>query len=67
MKALRKVTVVLPEELLQRARRASGLGVAPTIRQGLEIVAERETYAALRRLRGKLKVKFDLARLREDR
>jgi hypothetical protein len=67
MKALRKVTVVLPDDLVNRARRASGLGLAPTIRQGLELVAAREAYTGLRRLRGKLKLKLDLARLREDR
>jgi hypothetical protein len=67
MKGQRKITVVVPDELVRRARRASGLGLAPTIRQGLELVAAREAYAGLRALRGKLELGLELARLREDR
>jgi hypothetical protein len=67
MRTARKVTVVLPEELMKRATRASRLGLAPTIRQGLELVAAREAYAGLRALRGKIKLKLDLEQLREDR
>jgi hypothetical protein len=67
VKGQRKITVVVPDELVRRARRASGLGLAPTIRQGLELVAAREAYAGLRALRGKLKLELDLERLREDR
>jgi len=67
MKAVRKITVVLPDELVKRARRASGLGLAPTIRQGLELVAAREAYVGLRRLRGKLNLGLDLDKLRADR
>jgi hypothetical protein len=67
MKGQRKITVVVPDELVRRARRASGLGLAPTIRKGLELVAAREAYAGLRALRGKLKLELDLERLREDR
>ncbi len=67
MKGQRKITVVVPDEPVRRARRASGLGLAPTIRQGLELVAAREAYAGLRALRGKLKLGLDVERLREDR
>jgi hypothetical protein len=67
MESARKVTVVLPEELMKRAQRASRLGLAPTIRQGLELVAAREAYAGLRALRGKMKLELDVKRLREDR
>jgi hypothetical protein len=67
MKAGRKITVIVPDELLKRARRASGLGLAPTVRQGLELVATREAYAGLRKRRGKVKLGLDLDRLREDR
>ncbi|HEX2569355.1 MAG TPA: hypothetical protein VH877_07330 [Polyangia bacterium] len=63
----KKVTVVLPEDLLRRARRSSGQGITSTIRQGLELVAAARAYEDLRRLRGKLKLDLDLDSLREDR
>ncbi|HEX9622626.1 MAG TPA: hypothetical protein VF989_20935 [Polyangiaceae bacterium] len=67
MKAVRKITVVVPDELLRRAKRATGLGLAPTVRKGLELVAAREAYSELRKLRGKLDLEVDLDELREDR
>ena len=67
MKAQRKITVVVPDELVRRAKRATGLGLAPTVRKCLELVAAREAYDGLRRLRGKLKLDIDVDRLREDR
>ena len=63
----KKVTVVLPEDLLRRARRSSGQGITSTIRQGLELVAAARAYDDLRRLRGKVKLHLDLDALREDR
>jgi len=38
MDAARKVTVELPEDLLQKAQRSTGKGITATIRQGLELV-----------------------------
>ena len=35
---MRKVTVMLPKELVERATKATGVGLTPTIRQGLESV-----------------------------
>lgn len=67
MDRLKKVTVVLPEDVLARAQEASGEGIAPTIRKGLELVAAGRTYEQLRRLRGKVKLALDLRALRADR
>lgn len=67
MAGLKKVTVVLPAELLRKAQRSSGRGITPTIRAGLELVAAGQAYAGLRRLRGKLKLRIDMAALRADR
>jgi hypothetical protein len=64
---LRKLTIEVPEDLLERATAASGLGITPTVRRGLELVAASRAYAELRRLRGKVKFSIDLAELREDR
>jgi hypothetical protein len=67
MKAVRKVTVVLPEELLKQAEQATGLGTTATIRRGLELVAATRAYRNVRRMRGKVRFSIDLDTLREDR
>jgi hypothetical protein len=64
--ALQKVTVRLPRDLVKRATRASGQGLTPTIRQGLEAVTRAEAFRCLRRLRGKVKFSIDVDQLRED-
>ena len=63
---MRKVTVMLPRELVERAMRVSGLGLTPMIRRGLEAVAATEAYERLRQLRGKVKFSVDLKDLRGD-
>jgi len=63
----RKITVEVPEELLSKAQRASGAGVTQTVRAGLQLVAASQTYARLRRLRGKVPFTRTLAQLKADR
>lgn len=63
----KKVTVMLPEDLLDRALKASGEGITPTLRKGLELVAAKDTYQALLKLKGKLDLKLDLNESRKDR
>ena len=62
----RKVTLLLPNDLLERATRASKEGITPTIRKGLELVAASGAYEWLRAMRGKIKFSIDLQTLRED-
>jgi hypothetical protein len=62
----KKITVRVPADLLERARRESGEGITETVRQGLRLVAAEDTYRKLRKLRGKVKVAIDL-KLRQDR
>ena len=62
-----KVTVELPADLLERARRSTGEGITATIRRGLELVASTRAQEQLRGLRGRVKFSIDLAALREDR
>ena len=66
MKPPRKITVHIPEDLLQRALDSSGKGLTATVRQGLELVAAGRAYRQLRQLRGKVRFSIDLAALRED-
>jgi hypothetical protein len=61
---MQKVTVMLPRDLVARAKRASGLGLTPAIRKGLEAIAATEAYEALLRLRGKEPSSISLKDLR---
>ena len=63
----RKITVEIPADLLAKAQRASGGGVTETVRTGLQLLAASETYARLRRLRGKVRFSQTLAELKADR
>ena len=63
----RKVTVVLPEDLIEQALAASGDGLTPTLRQGLALVAAQGAYKKLLKLKGKFDLKIDLEELRKDR
>lgn len=63
---VRKLTIEVPRDLLERATAVSGQGITPTIRRGLELVAASGTYARLRALRGKVKFSVKLSDLRED-
>lgn len=63
----RKITVHIPEELLEQAQMSSGQGVTETVRQGLRLVAAGDTFRRVAKLRGRVKFSLDLTRLREDR
>ena len=63
---VKKLTIEVPEDLLERATAASGQGITPTIRRGLELVAASGAYARLRGLKGKVKFSIKLSELRED-
>ena len=67
MLAERKITVHIPEDLLQRAQKSSGQGITETVRQGLRLVAAGDTFRRLAALRGSVKFSVDLHGLREDR
>jgi hypothetical protein len=63
---MRKVTVMLPKDLVDRATKVSGLGVTPTIRKGLEAVAASDAYKRILRRRGKVHFSIDVDELRRD-
>ncbi len=67
MAGVRKVTVEVPEDLLERAQRATGSGVTQTIRTGLSLVAASQAYARLRQWRGRVRFSRSVARLKADR
>ncbi len=67
MDTARKITVEVPEALLEKAQQASGAGVTQTVRIGLQLIAASRTYARLRKLRGKVRFTRTLAELKADR
>ncbi len=67
METARKITVEVPEELLERAQQALGAGITQTVRTGLTLVAASQTYAGLRKLRGKVRFSRTLTELKADR
>ena len=58
---------MLPEDLLRRAMKASGAGITPTLRKGLELVAAKTAYQGLLKLKGRFDLGIDLDELRKDR
>jgi hypothetical protein len=67
MSSDRKITVHVPQELLDRARQSTGKGITETVRRGLQLLAAGDAYVRLRELRGKVDIQIDLEALREDR
>ena len=66
MNNLKKVRVVLPADLLERATMATGKGITETIRQALEAMAAVHAFEGMRRLRGTVKLSINVDRLRRD-
>jgi hypothetical protein len=67
MKTVRKITVEVPPDLIEKAQRASGAGITETVRTGLQLVAASHAYARLRKLRGKIRFSRTLSELKVDR
>ncbi len=63
---MKKVTLELPVDVLERALESSGQGIAGTVRQALELLSARVAYEKLRALRGKVKFSVNLNNLRDD-
>ena len=67
METARKITVEVPEDLLEKAQQASGAGITQTVRTGLQLVAASHAYARLRELRGKVRFSQTPDELKADR
>ena len=63
---LRKLTILIPEDLLRRAQRTTKAGITPTMRRGLEVLAAQDAYEGLRKLRGKVKFGLTWQELRGE-
>jgi hypothetical protein len=67
MEAVRKITVEVPEALLEKAKKASGSGTTQTVRAGLQVIAASQAYAKLRKFRGKVRFAHTARELKADR
>jgi len=65
--ATRKITIEIPEDLLEKAQQASGSGITQTIRIGLQLLAASQAYDNLRQLRGKVRFSRTWEELKDDR
>lgn len=67
MAEMRKITVEVPEDLLERVQGFTGTGVSETIRTALKRLDSVQAQQELRKLRGTFKFSVGLDELREDR
>ena len=67
MSRMRKITVEVSEQLLEKAQRQTGQGVTATVRRGLELLAAGEADEQLAQLRGKVRFSIGLDTMRQDR
>lgn len=67
MKTARKITVEVPEALLEKAQHATGAGITQTVRTGLQLLAASQAYGRLRQLRGKVRFSRTPQELKADR
>jgi Arc/MetJ-type ribon-helix-helix transcriptional regulator len=67
MGEMRKITVEVPEDLLERVQDFTGAGVTETVRQALRKLDSIRAQRELLKLRGKVKFSMTLDELRYDR
>lgn len=67
MGELRKITVQVPEDDLEKAQELTGEGVTETVRTGLKKLAQIKAQRDLLKLRGTVKFSLTVDELRHDR
>jgi len=65
--ATKKITIEIPEKLLEKAQQATGSGITQTVRTGLQLVAASQAYDRLLGLQGKVKFSLTWQELKDDR
>ncbi len=66
MSEMRKITVQVPEKLLESAQAFTGEGVTETVREALRRLASIQAQRELLKLKGKVKFGIDLMALRAE-
>lgn len=67
MSAVRKITIQIESDILEKAQASTGLGVTETVREGLRRITAAEAGVALLAMRGRVKFDIDIETLRKDR
>jgi hypothetical protein len=67
MTELKKITVQVPADDLERAQKLTGEGITETVRTGLKKLASIQAQKELAKLRGTVKFSMSLDELRYDR
>ena len=65
-KKKKKLTVMVPEDLLKEALESSGDSISETVKHGLSLIIGANAARRLRGFRGKVKVSIKLDKLRTD-
>ena len=63
---MRKLTVLVPDDLLRKATEATREGITPTVRMGLKLLAARRAYDRLLEHQGKVKFSMTWQELRGE-
>lgn len=58
--ATKKITVNIPEDLLESARKTTGMGITETLIEGLQEIEKKQKRRALAKLKGKISFNLDL-------
>ena len=67
MENAKKITVEVPEILLKKAQIQTNQGITETVRQGLKLLAEAESFQKMVKLKGKEKFDYTWEQLKQDR
>jgi len=64
--AFRKITLLVPTDLLEEALKAGGDNLSQTAKKGLQLIAARQAYTEIRKMRGKVKFSLPLDEMRYE-
>jgi hypothetical protein len=65
-KQYKKITLNVPVDLLEEALQAGGDNLTETVRKGLQLIAAKNAFQGIRKLRGKVNFSLSADELRYD-
>ena len=63
---MKKLTILVPEDLLRKATQATRVGATPTVRMGLKLLAARRAYDRLLDWQGKVRFSLTCQEMRGE-
>jgi len=64
---VRKITALIPADLIDSAMKHSEQNLTDTIKEGLRLLSTHRAYQEIVKLRGKVKLQFEQKKSRRDR